>query len=234
MGKKTKKKSNSKPSAPKREFAHRPFTGLPKTIDSFASPDGHESESTGEPLETGDPPGTDEEWSLEREWADVEPLKNDQPRVNKPAEAKPMLAEADEDVLVMRHLDDLVHGYTPFDFADTDEYIEAAVADLDRRIVRKLRRGEYALQGHLDLHGQTKEEARLSVIDFIRAADADNKRCVLIVHGRGTRSKDNIPVLKNKLRSWLTRGAIGKRVLAFTSARPYDGGTGAVYVLLRS
>jgi DNA-nicking Smr family endonuclease len=57
---------------------------------------------------------------------------------------------------------------------------------------------------------------------------------VLIVHGRGLGSKDNIPVLKEKLQAWLTRGAIGRHVLAFTSARPWDGGTGAVYVLLRS
>jgi DNA-nicking Smr family endonuclease len=57
---------------------------------------------------------------------------------------------------------------------------------------------------------------------------------VLIVHGRGLGSKDNVPVLKEKLTAWLTRGAIGRHVLAFTSARPWDGGTGAVYVLLRS
>ena len=56
---------------------------------------------------------------------------------------------------------------------------------------------------------------------------------MLIVHGRDLRSKDNVPVLKEKLAAWLTRGAIGRRVLAFTSARPWDGGAGAVYVLLR-
>ena len=72
------------------------------------------------------------------------------------------------------------------------------------------------------------------VARFIRDCHNNGLRCVLIVHGRGFGSKDNIPVLKNKLASWLTRGAIGKKVLAFTSAKPYDGGTGAVYVLLRS
>jgi DNA-nicking Smr family endonuclease len=144
-----------------------------------------------------------------------------------------MLAEADEAYLVMRHLDELVHGEIPFDFTDTDEYIEAAVSDLDRRTVRKLRRGEFAIQAFVDLHGLNRDDARRKVAEFLSECHTDRKRCVLIVHGRGMRSKDNIPVLKNALRAWLTRGSIGKKVLAFTSAKPFDGGTGAVYVLLR-
>ena len=58
-------------------------------------------------------------------------------------------------------------------------------------------------------------------------------RCVLLVHGRGLHSKDNIPILKQAVRSWLERGQIARAVLAFASARPCDGGVGAVYVLLR-
>ena len=69
---------------------------------------------------------------------------------------------------------------------------------------------------------------------FIRKSYLESKKCVLIVHGRGLGSKDNIPVIKNKLAAWLTRGSIGKKVLAYTSALPHDGGTGAVYVLLSS
>ena len=59
-------------------------------------------------------------------------------------------------------------------------------------------------------------------------------RCVLIVHGRGHNSKDHTPVLKERLKSWLARGAAARKVvLAFTTARPCDGGAGALYVLLR-
>ena len=140
----------------------------------------------------------------------------------------------DDEELVMRHLDELVHGKGHFDIADTDEYIEAAINGLDRRIVKKLRRGEYSVQGHLDLHGMTRDEARAEVAAFIDRSYKSGKKCVLIVHGRGLGSENHIPVLKEKLRAWLTRGAIGKKVLAYTSARPFDGGTGAVYVLLRS
>jgi DNA-nicking Smr family endonuclease len=133
----------------------------------------------------------------------------------------------------MRRLDDLVHGEIPFDFTGTAEHIEAHVAGLDRRLVRKLRRGEYAVQAHLDLHGMNRTEARDAVAGFVRKCHREDKRCVLIVHGRGFGSKEGIPVLKNKLAAWLTRGAIGRKVLAYASARPYDGGVGAVYVLLR-
>jgi DNA-nicking Smr family endonuclease len=165
--------------------------------------------------------------------ADVSPITNGDKLAKKEARPRPPLKEQDEEALVMQKLDELVHGETPFDFADTDEFVEAHVAGFDRRIVRKLKRGEYAVQAHLDLHGFNREQARERVAAFIRDCQRDGKRCVLIIHGRGLGSKDNIPVLKTKLAAWLTRGALGRRVLAYTSARPYDGGTGAVYVLIR-
>ena len=59
------------------------------------------------------------------------------------------------------------------------------------------------------------------------------RRCVLIVHGRGRNSPDQRPVLKDAVKLWLTRGELGRRVLAFSTARSYDGGSGAMYVLLR-
>lgn len=59
------------------------------------------------------------------------------------------------------------------------------------------------------------------------------RRCVLLIHGRGLNSPDRVPVLKNALVGWLTRGRLAKRVLAFATARPVDGGAGALYVLLR-
>jgi DNA-nicking Smr family endonuclease len=127
----------------------------------------------------------------------------------------------------------LVEGRTAFDIADSDEFIRGGVAGLDSRILRKLQRGEFAWRKHLDLHGMTKSDAKDAVEAFICAAREAQERCVLIVHGRGLNSKDKIPVLKEALRSWLARGRIGRGVLAFCSARPHDGGAGAMYVLLR-
>ncbi len=127
----------------------------------------------------------------------------------------------------------LVSGDAPFDIADSDEFIEGRVAGLDQAILRKLRRGDYAVQGHLDLHGLTREEAKGQVDGFLRDARRAGKRCVLLVHGRGLHSKDQLPVLKDALRTWLGHARFARHVLAFATARPADGGAGAIYVLLR-
>lgn len=127
----------------------------------------------------------------------------------------------------------LVAGDAPFDLTDGDEFIEGCVQGLDPAVLRKLRRGDFAVQGHVDLHGLTRGEAKAAVDDFLRRARGAGKRCVLVVHGRGLHSKDQLPVLKDALRSWLASARFARHVLAFATARPADGGAGAVYVLLR-
>jgi DNA-nicking Smr family endonuclease len=127
----------------------------------------------------------------------------------------------------------LVRGDAPFDLADSDEFVEGWVQGLDHAVVRKLRRGEFAVQAHLDLHGLTREEAKREVEAFLRASRSAGKRCVLLVHGRGMHSRDQVPVLKEALRSWLATNRFARQVLAFATARPADGGPGAIYVLLR-
>ena len=104
---------------------------------------------------------------------------------------------------------------------------------MDRRLLKRLRAGEYALQGHLDLHGLDRGEAKQKVVKFVEECRRAGQRCILIVHGRGLHSPDQIPVLKQRVQVWLSYGRLAKYVLAFCSARPEDGGAGAVYVLLR-
>ncbi len=154
-------------------------------------------------------------------------------RVAGPAPATPAREVTHPDAEALAELCDLVAGSAPFDISDSDEYIEGAMVGLDPRLLRRLRRGEFAYQAHLDLHGMTSDEARPAVEGFLTQAHQAGKRCVLIVHGRGRNSKDQIPVLKSRLTSWLVRGQWARLVLAFTSARACDGGTGALYVLLR-
>jgi DNA-nicking Smr family endonuclease len=127
----------------------------------------------------------------------------------------------------------LVSGEGPFDLSDTDEFIEGRAAGVSHDIVRKLRRGEFAVQGHVDLHGLTRDEAKREVEAFLRSSRNGGKRCVLVVHGRGLHSKDQLPVLKDALRTWLSTARFSRHVLAFATARPADGGAGAIYVLLR-
>ena len=99
--------------------------------------------------------------------------------------------------------------------------------------MRRLKRGELPIQAHIDLHGLTKKDAANEVRRFLINSHKRGLRCVLIVHGRGLNSPDSIPVLKESLPAWLNRGPARRIVLAFATARPYDGGTGAIYVLLR-
>jgi len=127
----------------------------------------------------------------------------------------------------------LVSGDAPFDLSDSDEFIEGWVGGLDHKVVAKLRRGEFAVQGHLDLHGLKRDEAKREVDAFIRASRLGGKRCVLLVHGRGLHSRDQVPVLKEAVRGWLGSSRFSRHVLAFATARPADGGAGALYVLLR-
>ena len=218
-----------KKNTPSATFRNQPFRGLKSMItEASVKPD------IPPPPTPPSPPELDDDALLAEEMADVAPINGMPELAAKQCKPRPMLLEADEDELALRELDELVHGQGEFNFSDTNEYIEAAVVDLDRRILRRLRRGEFSYQAHIDLHGYTRTEARTKVGEFIRKCSLQSMRCVLIVHGRGLGSKDNIPIIKNKLAAWLTRGAIGRRVLAYTSARQYDGGTGAVYVLLRT
>ena len=137
------------------------------------------------------------------------------------------------DLEALRELEALVSGEAPFDISDSDEFIEGAVSGFDPQVLRRLRRGEFSVQGHLDLHGLTRAEAKARVDAFLQEARRKGRRCVVLVHGRGLHSRDQVPVLKESLRTWLATARFGRHVLAFATARPQDGGAGAVYVLLR-
>ena len=98
-----------------------------------------------------------------------------------------------------------------------------------RRTMRKLARGNYAVQGEIDLHGMTVAEAKPRLANFIEDAVLTGKTCVRVVHGKGLGSGERGPVLKPNVARWLRKW---ESVLAYVSTRQVDGGTGAVYVLL--
>jgi DNA-nicking Smr family endonuclease len=101
---------------------------------------------------------------------------------------------------------------------------------LQNNVLKKLRRGYFGLDGEIDLHGLTSNAAKRQLLHFLHGCVEAGYRCVHIVHGKGYRSADNHPVLKNNLNLWLRQH---KDVQAFCSAPPKDGGTGAVFVLLQ-
>lgn len=102
-------------------------------------------------------------------------------------------------------------------------------AVVGKRTMRKLARGNYAVQGEIDLHGLTVPEAKNALHEFIKESGYRGHTCVRVVHGKGLGSGQRGPVLKTKVNNWLRRWS---EVLAFVSTRQVHGGTGAVYVLL--
>jgi DNA-nicking Smr family endonuclease len=96
--------------------------------------------------------------------------------------------------------------------------------------LRKLKNGQIRREGALDLHGLTTDEAKTRLLGFLRRCRERGIRCVHIVHGKGFRSPNQRAVLKPKIAYWLAQH---EAVVAYVSARPADGGTGALYVLLK-
>jgi DNA-nicking Smr family endonuclease len=165
-----------------------------------------------------------------RAVADVVPL----PPVNRvePARprAKPIAYQRlrDEQQVLLDALSD------PWDWeaaASTGDELFFVRPGVPAAALRKLRRGGWVVRGELDLHGLTGDEARVALAAFLNRCMIEDRRCVRVIHGKGLGSKNRLPVLKNKVRHWLTQR---DDVLAFCKARAVDGGTGAVIVLLKS
>jgi DNA-nicking Smr family endonuclease len=140
---------------------------------------------------------------------------------------------ADDEEQALSALQDLVSGRVEFTLELSDEYVQGFVSDLDPKVYRQLRAGQYSPEAHLDLHGLNAEQAMLSLLHFVRENYLAGKRCLLLIPGRGSNSPGGVAVLKEELKSWLTRDPLKRVVLAFTTALPRHGGTGALYVLLR-
>lgn len=130
-------------------------------------------------------------------------------------------------------LAELVAGDGPFELTFSDEYVDGAILGLSPEILKKLRNGDFSYQDSLDLHGLNRQQASELVTQFICEGFSRKVRCVLIVCGRGLNSENKEPVLKQHLVGWLTRSPLKRFILAFASARSWDGGAGAFYVLLR-
>ncbi|MDH3282797.1 MAG: Smr/MutS family endonuclease [Gammaproteobacteria bacterium] len=126
-------------------------------------------------------------------------------------------------------MDSLATGSDDPEETETGDELVWLRPGVQRSVLRKLRRGDFVVTRELDLHGHRVASARTALSDFIRQARFEDQRCVRIIHGKGLRSPGKTPVLKAKVFGWLRRR---RDVLAITTARPSDGGTGAVYVIL--
>jgi DNA-nicking Smr family endonuclease len=176
-----------------------------------------------------------EEKRLFREaMADVVPLGGKRPVA--PVSRRPQPPEVDREdseVEAVRHLKCLIETGAGFVIKHTAEYVEGSAGRMPPEIFRRIHGGHFSIQGHVDLHGLNVAGARSHFEKFMQRAVSTGMRAVLVVHGRG-RSSPGPPVLKRNVLKWLASGRWKRWVIAFTSARSCDGGTGATVVLLRS
>ncbi|HTR09882.1 MAG TPA: Smr/MutS family protein [Paraburkholderia sp.] len=164
-----------------------------------------------------------------REVGAVAPLNappRAQPRRESPVPL-PLQTQLDEQAVLHEAISD---EFDPEAYLDTDESLFYHRPGVSAEVVKKLRRGTWIVQAQLDLHGMRREEAREALQVFIREAVKRGLRCVRVIHGKGLGSVGKEPVLKGKVRAWLVQK---DEVIAFSQARPHDGGAGAVLVLLQ-
>ena len=141
----------------------------------------------------------------------------------------PKHAEIAEAMLI----EELFSAKLEFSLEYTEEYVHGHVLGTDPVILGKMRAGAYSPEGHLDLHGLNLEQAYASLNMFIKNAYQVGKRHVLVITGRGKNSPGGTPVLRERVQAWFTRDPFKRVVLAFCTAKPGDGGAGALYLLLR-
>jgi DNA-nicking Smr family endonuclease len=165
--------------------------------------------------------------------ADVTPLSGNLRAETEPKSRSPAELEENPDSETLAQLENLVKHGKGFVVAQTPEYIEGTGYHAHPEITKRLHRGDFSIQAHIDLHGLTVERAREVFEAFLKTSIQTGMRTVLIVHGRGLSSPSE-PILKTKVYEWLTCGFWRRWIIAFSSARSCDGGAGATYVLLRN
>jgi len=156
----------------------------------------------------------------------VTPVKNDRVGINTKPKPKPKPQAKPVDYKE-NFLHDSFHETEQLSNEDRMSFISPG---LQKNILKKLKKGHFGMDNELDLHGLTSAASKQQLLKFLYFCIEDGARCVRIIHGKGYRSSDNFPVLKNNLNLWLRQH---QDVLAFCSAPAREGGTGAVYVLLR-
>ncbi len=174
-----------------------------------------------------DKPSNEDKALFRAAVADAVPLRHQQVLPHRQAPPPiPRQRQVDEEQVLEDMLSD---SLDPAEL-ETGEELLYCRPGLQHSVLRKLRRGHYSVGAELDLHGMRVVEARQALALFLQQAQACDTRVVRIVHGKGNGSLHKQPVLKGKVNHWLRQRI---EVLAFCSARQVDGGTGAIYVLLR-
>ena len=162
-----------------------------------------------------------------KQVGDVHPVTHDKiDFVKKKPKPYPIKGQEDEQQVIIDMMSD------EFDSADIEagDELNYAKPGIPPKTLRKLRRGQFAIHAELDLHGMTVPAAREALAIFLQNCHLENLRCIRIIHGKGLGSSPKGPVIKTMVNKWLQQR---EDILAFCSAIPVHGGTGAAYVLLK-
>ncbi len=210
----------------------KPFKNLKALLESKSlelqpAPDPGSRESNEDPTDR-----RSDHTIFKEAMADVKRISRTKWAAPSPATPVSQSAKLNPEYESVVQLKNLVKYGTGFVVSLTPEYAEGLAQGVNPEVARRLHRGDYSIQDHIDLHGLLVYDAHEAVDDFLSNSIMSGKRVVLIIHGRGLSSPAE-PILKSKVYRWLTTSPWHKWVIAFTSARLYDGGAGATYVLLR-
>jgi DNA-nicking Smr family endonuclease len=141
---------------------------------------------------------------------------------------RPLQRLADEQAALRESLHGPITLQDRLEGGDEPSYLCSGVAN---SVLRDLRRGRWAIQDEIDLHGLNREQARESLAGFLAHSLRNGVRCVRVIHGKGLGSPGKEAVLRRLVRGWLMQKI---EILAYCQAKPQDGGEGAVVVLLRT
>jgi len=171
---------------------------------------------------------SDDDAALFRETiGEVRSVNHDKIDLDKPSKVPLVRNKQQDDRSVMQSL---LEDLSEADFLETGEHLSYTQPGVQRSVLKKLKSGKYSIQAEIDLHGLSVDEARQELSGFLAHAQLNRHLCVRIIHGKGRKDSQRAPRLKPAVNQWLQRN---KQVLAFCSARTNDGGTGAVYALLK-
>lgn len=174
---------------------------------------------------------SDEDIALFREMTqEVRPLKQKGRTHHTPPKPAPQKLQQHDPTLPNHWYDDTLPSPLVEESVTAEEVLFYIKDHLPHTTLQKLKKGHYCSDIELDLHGLTVQQATDELLDFLTTAAARQLRCIRLIHGKGNRSEQQSPVLKSWINQWLRQRP---EVLAFCSARQRDGGTGALYVLLK-
>ena len=181
----------------------------------------------GDGRKDGDAPVTSDADLFREAVSDVKPLaqRARAPVTTRKPPARARFTAADRALVLVESL----QGFGEAEITDSGDEISFRRNGVQNGVMRKLKRGEYRVEDVCDLHGLRMAEAKAALREFLAEALARQLRCVRIIHGKGHGSGNRGPVLKTAVNMILRKTG---PVLAFTSARRVDGGTGAINVLL--